>query len=51
MSFVELYNEISKYIDDKVRRFQLTLRWKRGLVDTKQPGGTYKDQLYLEGAV
>lgn len=24
---------------------------KRGLTDTSKPGGLYKDQLYLEGAV
>jgi hypothetical protein len=27
------------------------LRVKRGLADTSQPGGLYKDQVYLEGAL
>ena len=27
------------------------LRVKRGLNDTSQPGGLYKDQVYLEGAL
>jgi len=27
------------------------LRVKRGLTDTSQPGGLYKDQVYLEGAL
>ena len=27
------------------------LRVKRGLTDTSQKGGLYKDQVYLEGAV
>lgn len=27
------------------------LRVKRGLSDTSSPGGLYKDQVYLEGAV
>ena len=29
----------------------MTLRWKRGTIDTGLPGGFYKDQAYLEGAV
>ena len=27
------------------------LRVKRGLADTSKPGGLYKDQVYLEGAM
>ena len=27
------------------------MRSKRGLVDTSEPGGLYKDQVYLEGAI
>jgi len=27
------------------------LRVKRGLTDTSEPGGLYKDQVYLEGAI
>jgi len=51
MSFVELFNDIHKYIDDKHSRWKFVLRVKRGLSDTSEPGGLYKDQVYLEGAV
>ena len=51
MSFIELYHDIGKFIDDKHSCWKLTLRWKRGTVDTSLPGGFYKDQAYLEGAV
>mgnify|MGYP000858685853 CR=1 FL=1 len=27
------------------------MRVKRGVMDTSEPGGLYKDQVYLEGAV
>lgn len=51
MSFVELFNDIECYIDDKLSRFHYVIRVKRGLEDTSVPGGYYKDQVYLEGAV
>ena len=51
MSFVELFDDIEKYIDDKMSRWKFVLRVKRGLMDTGEPGGLYKDQVYLEGAV
>ena len=51
MSFVELFKEVGKYIDDPEGCWKLTIRWKRGTVETKEPGGFYKDQVYLEGAV
>ena len=51
MSFVELFDDIAKYIDDKMRRFKFVVRLKRGLRDTGEPGGLYKDQVYLKGAV
>lgn len=51
MGFVELYNSIEKYIDDRNSRWNACLRFKRGLIDTAEPGGLYKDQVYLEGAV
>ena len=51
MSFVDLFNDIQKYIDDKKSRWKFVLRVKRGLLDTSEPGGLYKDQVYLEGAV
>lgn len=51
MSFVDLFNDIKKYIDEKHSRWKFVLRVKRGLMDTSEPGGLYKDQVYLEGAV
>jgi len=51
MSFVELFNDIEKFIDNKMSRWKFTLRLKRGMQDTSEPGGLYKDQVYLEGAV
>lgn len=32
-------------------RFRECLRVKRGLTDTSKPGGMYKDQVYLMGAL
>lgn len=51
LSFVELFNDIGKYIDNRLARWRFTLRLKRGLIETSEPGGLYKDQCYLEGAV
>ena len=50
MSFVDLFKDLEQYIDDPTRRWQYTLRVKRGLTDTSLSGGLYKDQVYLEGA-
>jgi hypothetical protein len=43
MSFVELFNDIAKYIDGRLARWRFVLRLKRGLVETSEPGGLYKD--------
>lgn len=51
MSFVELYADLEKFIDNPIRRFKETLRVKRGMNDTSKPGGCYKDQVYLSGAI
>jgi hypothetical protein len=51
ISFAELYKDLEKYIDSPKRRFRACLRVKRGVVYTGRPGGLYKDQIYLEGAV
>jgi hypothetical protein len=51
MSFVELFADLEKYIDNPIKRFKETLRVKRGLSDTGKPGGCYKDQVYLSGAI
>ena len=51
MSFYELYKDLEKYVDSPKLRYKFVLRIKRSLSDTSQPGGLYKDQVYLEGAV
>jgi hypothetical protein len=43
MSFVELFNNLEKYIDNKIKRFDWCVRVKRGMEDTSLPGGYYKD--------
>lgn len=47
-SFYETYREISKFIES-TKAYNLTLRVKRGLGDTSQPGGFSKDYIYLSG--
>jgi len=51
MSFVDLFRDLEKYVDCPKDRWKFVLRVKRGLTDTSQKGGLYKDQVYLEGAV
>ena len=51
MSFVELFKDLEKYIDNPRARWRSVLRVKRGLTDTSEVGGLYKDQVYLEGAI
>ena len=51
MSFVELFHHLAKYVNDPYVRFKQVVRGKRGLEDTSQPGGCYKDQVYLPGAI
>lgn len=51
LSFVDLFKDLEKYVDSPQARWKFVLRVKRGLVDTSQKGGLYKDQVYLEGAV
>lgn len=51
MSFCELFKDLEKYVDNPKVRYKYVLRVKRGLADTSQPGGLYKDQVYLEGAL
>ena len=51
MSFVDLFNDLEKYIDNPRRRWKCVVRVKRGIADTGEPGGLYKDQVYLEGAI
>lgn len=51
MSFVELYNDLATYQEDPVKRWRMCLWVKRGMTDTSKPGGLYKDQVYLAGAL
>lgn len=51
MSFQQLYVDLEKYVDNPRVRYKYVLRVKRGLTDTSVPGGLYKDQVYLEGAL
>ncbi len=46
--FRQVYNELSKYFTPK-EAFAMTVRVKRGLADTSQPGGFIKDHVYYEG--
>lgn len=51
MTFVELNEELKKYVDDKERRWNMCLRVKRGVGDTSIPGAFSKDQTYLRGTI
>jgi len=51
MTFVELFKDLERYVDCPMGRFKVCVRVKRGLTNTDSPGGMYKDQAYLEGAV
>jgi len=50
-SFVETWNFLKPYIQNPDRRWLFTIRRKRGIIDTSQPGGFTKDLIYLEGTV
>ncbi len=51
LSFADLFTDLEKYVDNAKKRWKYVLRVKRGLADTSLPGGLYKDQVYLEGAI
>ena len=51
LSFKDLFKDLEKYVDNPRSRYKYVLRVKRGLNDTSKPGGLYKDQVYLEGAL
>jgi hypothetical protein len=48
-SFVELWQFLTKYIDDPETRWMVTVKEKRGLENTSFPGGYTKDIVYFEG--
>lgn len=49
LSFSQVYMKLREYVSDRERCFNLTLRAKRGLTDTSEPGGFTKDQIYFRG--
>lgn len=51
MSFSQVYQQLKKYMKDDNDCWRETVRVKRGLANTEEPGGYYKDQSYLIGAI
>lgn len=49
--FSELFQELETHVPDKVKRFRMCCRIKRGMIDTSLPGAFYIDQAYFKGAV
>ncbi|MEP7166862.1 MAG: tyrosine/phenylalanine carboxypeptidase domain-containing protein [Candidatus Woesebacteria bacterium] len=50
-SFSEVYAMLKDHISDRERRFDISVRVKRGIVDTSKPGAFPKDQIYFSGAI
>lgn len=50
-SFAELWDYLGQYIQNDETRWMVTFRQKRGLTDTKLPGGYTKDLVYFEGVI
>lgn len=50
-SFAQLWQFLKRYIDDPEKRWRKTLRLKRGIDDTANPGGFTKDLVYFEGMI
>jgi hypothetical protein len=50
MSFAQVYKQLSKYLKDKNDCWRECVRVKRGLGNTEELGGYYKDQTYLVGS-
>jgi hypothetical protein len=48
-SFIKTYEFIHQYLKDELRAWRLTVKMKRGLYDTSEPGGFTKSIVYLEG--
>ena len=51
MGFADLYNQLKKWVGERGDCWRECVRVKRGLANTEAPGGFYKDQCYLIGAV
>merc|ERR1719335_646448 len=50
-SFSETFATLEPHVPDRVKRFRLCVRVKRGLFDTAQPGALNIDQAYFRGAM
>jgi hypothetical protein len=50
LSFVEVFKKLKVYLPDDQDCWRECLRVKRGIEDTSEPKGMYKDQLYFLGA-
>lgn len=50
-SFVEVWQAVLPYSDSLEQCWAFSLRAKRGMIDTSQPGGNTKDITYLDGMI
>ncbi len=50
-SFTEVWKFLTKYIDNPETRWMVAIRQKRGIKDTRMPGGYTKDIVYFEGVL
>lgn len=48
-SFVDTFKFVNQYLQDKQRSWRLTVKFKRGMYDTADPGAFTKSIVYLEG--
>ena len=51
LSFKDLFAELKKFIPDPIERWKECVKVKRGVQDTSELRGMYKDQIYLKGAI
>ena len=49
MTFAELYDHLSLYIDDPEQRWKYVMRVKRTMTDCNGCGGNGNDQCYFTG--
>lgn len=50
-SFSEVYKKLNKFVPEKDECWRECVRVKRGIGNTEDKGGFYKDQNYLVGAI
>lgn len=51
MSFAQVYKQLNRFLKDREDCWRECVRVKRGLGNTEELGGYYKDQSYLVGAI